>query len=156
MDTDRREQIRRSLTQLADSYRATMEVMEATLALLCEELSLDPLAYLRSRTPPPRGDDPAGLVIDPGLLTVHFRGRACFLGNTLPFHLLTRLARRPNTYVSYEDLLTEVWDGGLRSDTAVRSVVKTLRQKLRDAGLAELAAAIDGTSRGHYALRLPG
>jgi hypothetical protein len=50
MDTDRRDQIRRSLSSLADSYAATMELMEQTLSLLCEELALDPWAYYQTRT----------------------------------------------------------------------------------------------------------
>jgi hypothetical protein len=155
METRRRDQIQRSLRSLAESYRATMELMEQTLALLCEELSLGPLTYFQAR--PGLRPDPAaepGLRIDPALLSVHFRGKACFLGNTLPFKFLCRLARRPNTYVTYEDLLSEVWEG-VRSDDAVRSVAKTLRGRLRRAGLADLAGAIDGSVPGHYALRLP-
>jgi hypothetical protein len=47
MNPDRREQIRRSLSSLAESYAATMELMERTLSLLCEELALDPWTYVR-------------------------------------------------------------------------------------------------------------
>ena len=53
MHTDRREHIRRSLTSLADSYAATLAVMEQTVALLCEELSLGPPARFPARTSPP-------------------------------------------------------------------------------------------------------
>jgi DNA-binding winged helix-turn-helix (wHTH) protein len=87
-------------------------------------------------------------------LSVTFQGKDCFLGNTLPFKFLSHLARRPNAYVSYEDLLADVWRG-VRSDSAVRSVVKALRARLRRAGLDGLADAIDGTVAGHYALKLP-
>jgi hypothetical protein len=131
-----------------------MELLEQTLAMLCEELSLDPAAYFQARSrpqPPPGG--PSGFLIDPGLLSVSFRGKVCFLGNTLPFKFLCRLAQRPNTYVTYEALLSEVWEG-VRSDEAVRSVAKTLRNRLRRAGLPDLAEAIDGTVPGHYALKL--
>ena len=81
-------------------------------------------------------------------------GRTCFLGNSLHFRLLGRLAQRPNSYFSYEDLFARVWDGGVRSDDAVRSVVKRLRRALRRAGLGDLAKAIDGSVPGHYALKL--
>jgi hypothetical protein len=50
MHADRREQIRRSLASLAQSHRATMEVMEGPVALLCEVLSLDPHTCLQTRT----------------------------------------------------------------------------------------------------------
>lgn len=155
METRRRDQIQHSVRTLAESYRATMELMEQTLGMLCEELALDPVTYFQA-LPGPRSApaEPAGFMIDPGVLSVHFRGKVCFLGNTLPFKFLCRLAQRPNTYVSYEALLSEVWEG-VRSDDAVRSVAKTLRNRLRQAGLADLADAIDGTVPGHYALKLP-
>jgi hypothetical protein len=35
-------------------------------------------------------------------------------------------------------------------------VVKVLRRRLREAGMGELADAIDGTVPGRYALKLPG
>src|SRR5262245_47708275 len=112
MNSHRREQIQRSLRSLADCYAATLEVMEHTLALLGDELTLDPLTYFRTRV---RVHDPAPglqpLVIDPARRTVHFRSRTCFLGGRLPFRLLARLARRPNTFVSHEDLLDDVWEG---------------------------------------------
>ena len=154
MDTRRREQIQHALRTLVDSYRATKGLMEQTLSLLCEELALDPLSYLQTRTMPrgaPTGQQ--GFMIEPTGLSVTYQGKVCFLGNTLPFKFLCRLARRPNTYVTYEDLLTEVWQG-VRSDEAVRSVAKTLRNRLRQAGLPDLADAIVGTVSGHYALML--
>jgi len=151
----RREQIQRSLRSLAESYSATMHLMEETLSLLCDELALDPVTYFRTRPVPATGDASTGkLKIDPALLTVTCRGKVCFLGNTLPFKFLVLLARRCNTYVAYDDLLAEVWEGDIRSKEAVRSVAKTLRSRLRQAGLRDVADAIDGTVRGHYALKL--
>jgi DNA-binding response OmpR family regulator len=155
METRRREQIQRSLCSLAESYRATMDLMEQTLAMLCEELSLDPASYSQAHS----GRQPAqttqpDVTVDPATLTVSFRGKSCFLGNSLPFRLLRRLARRPDTYVTYEELLSDVWEGS-RSEDAVRSVVKTLRKRLRVAGMAELADAVDGSVPGHYAVKLP-
>ncbi|MFL5329207.1 MAG: hypothetical protein ACJ8C4_09845 [Gemmataceae bacterium] len=91
--------------------------------------------------------------IDRSRLTVAYRGKTCFLGNTLAFRFLVHLARRPDAYVAYEDLLSEVWRG-MRTDSAVRSVAKTVRHRLRAAGLSELASAIDGSVARHYRLRI--
>jgi DNA-binding response OmpR family regulator len=57
--------------------------------------------------------------------------------------------------VSHEQLQEEVWDA-VRSRSAVRSVVKVLRAKLRKAGMTGLADAIDGHVAGHYALFIDG
>src|SRR5262245_13134369 len=85
MQTQRRDQIQRSLRTLAESSRATMELMEQTLVMLCEELALDPLTYFQARPGPrPVPAGPSGFMIDRSVLSVHFRGRVCFLGNTLP------------------------------------------------------------------------
>lgn len=92
-------------------------------------------------------------LFDAEMFTITFQGKSCFLGNTLPFRFFVRLARRPNTYVTYEDLLEDVWEG-VRTDDAIRSVVKTLRSKLRDARMGALADAIDGSVPGHYGLKL--
>jgi hypothetical protein len=152
MTPDRREQIRRSLACLAESHAATMNLLEQTLTLLCEELSLDPLTYFRTQSSSPGGYP--GLAVDPGELVINFAGKKCFLGGRLPFRFLARLAQRPNRYFTYEELLADVWDGCCRSDASVRSVVKVLRRKLREAGMGELADAIDGTVPGRYALKL--
>jgi DNA-binding response OmpR family regulator len=156
MKPPRREQIQRALRSLAASYAATMELLERTLPLLSEEFSLDPHSNLRAQAAQRRYLHPSNdYLIDGGLLSVNFGGRTCFLGNTYPFKFIACLAQRPNIYVTHEDLLSEVWDG-IRSHSTVRSVVKVLRKKLRQAGMAPLAEAIDGTVSGHYALKLKG
>jgi DNA-binding response OmpR family regulator len=71
----------------------------------------------------------------------------------LLFRLLERLAAQPEKYLSYEDLLSEVWESN-RSDGAVRSVVRRLREALRSQGMDEVAEGIDGSVPGHYALKL--
>ena len=93
-------------------------------------------------------------LMDYSTFSVRHEGRICFLGNTLPFRLFARLLRRPNAYVSHQILLDEIWEG-IRSPEAVRSVVKTLRAKLRDGGLDNLANSIDGQIKGHYAVLIP-
>jgi DNA-binding response OmpR family regulator len=154
METNRREQIQRSLRSLAKSHAATMALLEEMLDLVCEEYSLDPSSYFqRTTVSGSLQGNRSSLTIDRGLWSITFRGKACFLGNTLPFRFLSHLAQRPNRYFSYDELLTDVWQG-TRSDSAVRSVVKTLRSKLRQSGLADLATAIDGSVFGHYALKL--
>ena len=77
------------------------------------------------------------------------------MGNTLPFKFLERLARRPNQLVPCDQLLDDVWEC-YRSREAMRSVVKVLRQKLGQAGMQDLARAIDGTTARHYGLMLNG
>ena len=139
---------------MAQAHASMIEFMEQALVLLNEELALDPITFWHAHRPTAHlkadDDDP---VVDEGLLVVRFHGQSCFLGNTLPFRFLVRLARHPNIYLSYEDLLDEVWEG-VRSDEAVRSVVKRLRSKLRQNGMADLANAIDGSEPGRYALKI--
>jgi DNA-binding response OmpR family regulator len=154
VNAEKQERIRHTLKSLAEAQAATIKLMEEALTLMSEELSLDPVTFWKSRSslttfaPPTKTD-----LFDTEMLTISFQGKSCFLGNTLPFRFFVRLARRPNTYVTYEDLLTEVWDGA-RSDEAIRSVVKTLRSRLRKARMGGLADAIDGSVPGHYGLRL--
>lgn len=155
MNTDRRESIRLSLRSLAEAHAATMDVMVRTYDLLCKELALDPLDYFEQRrgvTPTPEAAD---LAIDNSRFVVTFHEHNCCLGNTIPFRFLARLAERPNQYVTHQDLIDDVW-GGECSDDALRSVVKHLRRRLRAAGLGDLADAIDGSTPGHYTLRVVG
>jgi DNA-binding winged helix-turn-helix (wHTH) protein len=67
--------------------------------------------------------------------------------------MLERLARRPNQFVSFDRLIRDVWDGHPKSDEAIRSVVKELRDRLRKGGMRRLASAIRGERRA-YALVL--
>lgn len=110
------------------------------------------------------GQRPAGLVprppnsverplLDESTLSVTWKGKALYLGNTLAFRLLERLARCPNQYVTHLDLLRDVWDDELTATATIRSLVRQLRRKLRGAGWADLAAAIRGHN-GHYVLSL--
>src|SRR5262249_14229604 len=117
-------------------------------------LALDPLAFFKARIPSPNtAASQQSPLVDFSRFSVTFQGKTCLLGNTLPFRFLARLARRPNCYVSYEELLADVWQG-TRSESSIRSVVKVLRRRLRQDGLADLAEAIDGTAAGHYALKV--
>ena len=103
--------------------------------------------------PPRRPAHPRPSIIDEATFSVRWADRTCRLGNTVPFRLLARLARRPNQFLSYESLRDGIWDE-CESDAAVQSAVKVLRRKLNAAGMADLAAVIDGSVSRHYALML--
>ena len=92
-------------------------------------------------------------ILDEGTFSVRWANYTCRLGNTVAFRLLARLARRPNQYLSYKSLRDGIWDE-CESDAAVQSAVKVLRRKLSAAGMADLAAVIDGSVSRHYALML--
>ncbi|MBN1909327.1 MAG: helix-turn-helix domain-containing protein [Pirellulales bacterium] len=94
-------------------------------------------------------------IADRTTFAVHWHGKSCYLGNTLPFRFFERLARRPNQLIPCDQLLDDVWQC-CRSREAMRSVVKVLRQKLSRAGMVDLAKAIDGTTARHYGLILNG
>lgn len=104
---------------------------------------------------PVGNDSPRPAIIDEATLSVRWAGRTCRLGDTKPFKLLQRLARRPNVFISCDSLLDEIWDEHT-SCAAVRSAAKVLRRKLTAAGMEDLATAIDGSVAHHYALTLTG
>ena len=117
------------------------------------ELALEILAARKLRgSPARRGNGILRDLIDDGRFAVRWNGSECYLGSSLPFRLLRRLAVSANRYVSIEQLLDDVW-GGPRSTAAVRSAVRALRRRLEAADMADLARAIDGQP-GHYGLRM--
>jgi DNA-binding response OmpR family regulator len=128
--------------------------LERTFISLSKDLSLDPATFWNSRKIATQSNTVHSITIDQAMLSVVFQGRSCFLGNTLPFKFVGCLASRPNIYVPYQHLLSDIWNGGLRSDAAIRSVVKTLKNKLRQANMGKLADSIDGSVPRHYALKL--
>ncbi len=94
-------------------------------------------------------------IADRNTFSVHWHNRTCYLGNSLPFKLLEQLAHRPNQLIHCDRLLDDVWECR-RSRESMRSVVKVLRRKLCQAGMEDLAEAIDGTTSHHYGLMLNG
>jgi hypothetical protein len=154
----RKDQIAASLRNLVTAYSKAMAHLEDALAVLCKELELGEIEMfdkrlLTLRDPTHAPEDADRPIADQPLLSVRWHGKSCFLGNTMPFWFFERLARRPNQYYSYEQLLDEVWEGS-RTFSAIRSVVKVLRRKLVAAGMADLADAIDGSVSRHYGLML--
>jgi DNA-binding response OmpR family regulator len=92
-------------------------------------------------------------IIDTAAKTVTFQGCTCCIGNTLVFRMIERLARRPNQHISFDRLVRDVWDGNAKSDEAIRSLVKELRDRLRKSGMGSLASSIRGQNKS-YALVL--
>jgi hypothetical protein len=86
-------------------------------------------------------------VVDAGAMTVTWRGRSCSLRNKVLFNLLDRLARRPGHLVHYDRLLRDAWEGQTRADETIRNAVYRLKVRLRDADMADLAAAIQSSGR---------
>jgi hypothetical protein len=153
MNSAQREFFRRTLQNLAESHAETLELLEQTFDLIGQELGIDAVTFLKARTGPPESAPSSRLLLlEPKRLQITYHGKACELSDT-PFRLLQRLARRPNTYVTYEDLFNDVWKEQ-RSDDAIRSAIKRLRQSLRKHGLDDVAKAIDGSRPGRYRLNV--
>jgi len=87
---------------------------------------------------------PAGLTIDIGKRRAAFEGTELNLTKT-EFDLLAALAARPGQVFERATLLDRVWgDGVVVSDRTVDAHVKSLRQKLRDAGADDLIETVRG------------
>ena len=82
---------------------------------------------------------------------VSFDGRRCVLNGIL-FRLLAALLRRPGWPVAAADLALAAWGEPNTERATIRQAASRLRAKLRAAGLSALAAAIDGTTCGAYAV----
>ncbi len=151
MNAWKQNEIRLKLQTLEKSCRTTIVLFEQVAELLRQASGIQLIENGEIIT----GTISVGkLKIDNRLFTISFRGKSCFLGNSLPFQLLRRLARSPDVYISREELLESIW-GGKRSVSAIKSVLSDLRQKLRANGMSELAASLEGSARGYYMLRVP-
>lgn len=155
MDAQKKRQIQVTLRQLAEAHARTVAsfLADALQAIELLPALLDRQPNLKTRPVSQASESQSPGIIDLQMLSVVYRGKRCFLGNTLPFRLMRSLANQANRYVSYEQLSEEVWDD-VPTREAVRSVVKVLRSKLKKAGLDAIAGIIDGHVKGHYALML--
>lgn len=149
------------LAQAAAHLQQAFSLIQSVAPGIVERLALgainlsNPQSLGLDRPAAPSGNSSAlSSIIDQDTFSVRWADCTCRLGNTFPFRLLARLARRPNQFISYEVLLKDVWDDEYTSPEAVRSAVKVLRRKLTAAGMAGLAEAIDGSTSHHYALKL--
>ena len=92
-----------------------------------------------------------GLIIDPGRFTVEYNSEGpCFLGSTIPFSLITRLARRFDTFHHYDKLKLDVWRDEYVSDDTVGRTARYLRSKLADSGIVGIT--LDTSQKHHVAL----
>jgi len=94
-------------------------------------------------------------LVESSTFTVHWAGKTCPLRRTILFRLAERFSRQPNQYIAADQLLRDVWDGGIKSPETIRSAVRHLRVRLCNAGMEDLARAIQGTG-GCYGLILDG
>lgn len=149
MFTARDDHYRESLRQLAEGYAAIIAHYERTISLLEAELSRPARQPVTSShvTPTRSGE----LRILDETLMVEFRGKQCFLGNTVTLRLFRRLLQGRNRFIRHDELLRQVWQG-IRAPSTIRSAVKLLRKQLREAGMKDVANAIDGHVAGHYGL----
>lgn len=140
------------LLRATHSLRAHLLVM---LAAVDEVSAAAEMIAQGSASPPSVTVDSASsaLRIDRSTFAVSWQGKACPLGNTTAFRLLERLARRPNEYISIDQLLDDLWSAP-RSYSTLRSTICRLKSKLVAAGMRDLALRIHGRVHGYYALRL--
>lgn len=137
--------------QLAENLTAAVLCAEEIREVVRDRVAGDPsLSNTRSRPVIVIRERP---VLNELSKRVFWKGRSAHLGNTQYFRILDRLARRPNQYVTHLDLMREVWENEEMPLSTVRSVVRILRQKLRDDDMGELADAIRGHN-GRYMLDL--
>ena len=154
--SDRDRQLLEKLSQLAAAHASAAALVQEIIVSVGERLGLDlreiaPGAAILAASSPNGGLSACPRMVDLATFSVHWNGKTCVLGNTLPFRLLERLGRRPNQFIHCDQLLDDVWQG-LRSREAIRSVVKVLKQKLVQAGMDDLAASINGNQPHHYGL----
>jgi hypothetical protein len=153
---NRHSQLIDTLTQFATVAASAVTLVQVYMEAVSDGRDLDLPEHVPFGAHPFRkneGTADGRPVADPATYSIYWRGRTCFLGNTLTFRLFAQLARRPNRFYSHDELLHDVWQGP-RSREAVRSVVKVLRRKLREAGMSDLAAAISGNAWNNLGLQL--
>ena len=146
------------LVQLMDIQFKTMELLQELVAILHGTYDLDFVELPNSKLSCKEGGCETVSTnniphVNQSTLSIGWKGKSCFLGNTLAFKLFSRLSRRPNQFIGLDELQEHVWEG-FRSKEAIRSVVKELRRKLGKACMEDLAAFIDGHNKGYYGLIL--
>ena len=147
MDNLQNVELRRAIVQLSESCRLVLRLLDQTADQGPPSTERSPKSASSDNYSPPY------LVIEDQLFTIRYRGKPCFLGNSLGYRLILKLLESRGRYVSHEELLESIWCGK-RSVSAIKSVISDLRHKLMESGLTELARALDGTLKGHYRLRI--
>ena len=93
------------------------------------------------------------LVIDRDRFTVTYKGKPCFLGNTMAFQVIERLAKAAarRVFLSLGTLKQDFWAGRDISDEGVQRQISTLRSKLEADGVKGIEFE---SERKHYRLIL--
>ena len=142
--------------QLSEALMAAAICADDIRAILRAELDgRSPARWGQSQNTKPQNPSHRRPLVDSSTFSVLWAGKTCLLRRTVLFRLAERLARQPNQYITVDQLLRDVWEGGIKSPETIRSAVRHLRQRLSGAGMKDLAAAIHGTG-GRYGLILDG
>lgn len=140
------------LLKATQALRAQLMVMLAAI----DEVSAAAELIAKGSASPPSvtvASAETPLRIDRSTFAVSWKGKVCHLGNTTAFRLLERLARRPNEYLSIDQLLDDLWSAP-RSYSTLRSTMCRLKSRLVAEGMQDLATRINGRVHGYYSLRL--
>jgi len=86
---------------------------------------------------------------DSETFTAKYRQHVIPLGNTLEYALFERLSRKTGIYISNATIASDVWNDDEVEKITIQRTVCNLRRRLRDTGLE-----IDGSNKGHYALKV--
>jgi DNA-binding response OmpR family regulator len=156
MNSDKARRLEALAGQLAEALMSAAICVDEIRAIVRTELDNEaprPTTQRGRGFAPKLAIDQQRPLLDESTMSVFWKGRSLHLGNTLPFRFLARLARRPNQYVTHLDLLRDVWDDQHLATATIRSVVRHLRERLRNGGMDDLALAIRGHN-GRYILDL--
>ncbi len=140
MRQDHTNAVRSILSELAQSHMKSA-------------LCLSQLQDFFATDPDVRSDNSDVPRADENTFCIYWRNRKCHLGHTQSFFLFSKLLHRCNHFVSYEQLLRDVWGGQTKSDETVRSAIRELKHKLCRGKMRKLALAICAEGR-HYGLIL--
>lgn len=102
-----------------------------------------------SAATPSKNESDGRPIADTETFTAKFRDHKVPLGNTLEFALFERLSRKPGIYISNAVIASEVWNDEDVPKLTIQRTVSNLRRRLSNTGLE-----IDGTNKGHYALKV--
>lgn len=140
------------MLKVAKALRASLLVVVTQVDDLCD--LIEKAAPSPQEAPPViAGASGRQLRVERGTYSATWGTGRCVLGHTMAFHIMERLARRPNEYINMDRLLDDLWTGP-RAYSTVRSTVCRLKTKLRASGMSDLASLIDGSMHGHYGLML--
>lgn len=156
MATEEAQRLAELAEQLSEALMTAAICADEIRAIVQAELdSHSPVGWRRPQDVKHRNPPARRPLVDSSTFSVCWAGKTCFLRRTILFRLAARLARQPNQYIAADQLLLDVWDGGVKSPDTIRSAVRHLRDRLSCAGMEDLAAAIQGTG-GRYGLILDG